>query len=137
MLSNATWNALMGNGFKKYKPMLGKVYKDTESGFIGEAVNYTLSGQLCLADQTGEQRMVWADKCEVVKHQRYFYAELAFYENCAILETRTLRVRAYNKKCAKAVAERKAKAIEEALTKKRKKEDPSVWDVWVTVEEIC
>ena len=66
MLSDSTWNALLADGLKKYKPMLGKVYRDKRSNFVGEAINYTLSGQLFLHD--GHQTVTaWAENCEQVK----------------------------------------------------------------------
>ena len=65
MLSNETWNILVANGKKEYKPMLGKYYRDKESGFVGKAYNYTLCGQLFLRNGKG-YITAWAKNCEEV-----------------------------------------------------------------------
>lgn len=67
MLSNETYNKLQQIAKKEYAPLLGKTYKHTPTGIIGYAVDYTLSGQLCLAVKTGGYKTVWASECVEVK----------------------------------------------------------------------
>lgn len=66
MLSQATWNALSANGRKEYEPLLGKTFRHIPTGFVGEATDYTLLGQLWLWDGD-THKTCWADECEEVK----------------------------------------------------------------------